>query len=169
MGYAEAALLVWDSFEGENDRQKCEDLQRRLQGIECPDLYHQIEWERDNALELLEPTPKAKPGITLEEANIRVRDAIKNPKCRSLRTLAEAVGCSTGLVGNTAAWKAYRAELKRGKVPSPKVVSFTSQVEADIGKDDAELKRLIDDQSDDDEGSPLDPTSRKQPRRRKKL
>lgn len=49
VGHAEAALLAWNSFEGENDRKKCEDLQRRLQGIKCPDLYHQIEWECLNA------------------------------------------------------------------------------------------------------------------------
>ncbi len=76
-GHAEAALLAWDSFEGENDREKCEDLQRRLQGIKCPDLYHQIEWEYSNALEGLEPPSGevvTNVGVSLLDAALILND-----------------------------------------------------------------------------------------------
>lgn len=62
--YARAALAAWDSTEGDDDQQKCNDLCSRLQNVQCPDMYSQIEWECSNAL--AEMLPADNKGVEAE-------------------------------------------------------------------------------------------------------
>ena len=116
-----------------------------------------------------------KGSIDREEANRRAREALKGrpPKGKrwSLRTLADAIGCSTTLVHGLPAWRTYADEhgLTRKEAAAPKAVSLTPAVLANEGRDDAELQRLIAEQHDEDEGSPLDPAPSKRRRRRRKV
>ena len=108
--------------------------------------------------------------ISREEANFRAREALKNPKLRSVRKLAEAIGCSEGLVAQLPAWRAYQEELERcgeKKVRAPKAVGLTDAVNANAGQDDPELERLIAEHQADFEESPLVSHARKRRRRSK--
>jgi hypothetical protein len=122
--------------------------------------------ENINKVEVLaaQTTPK-KPHIDREEANVRAREALKDPALRSVRALAKAIGCSEGRICRLPAWQAYQEQLKKqGKkeYPSPKAVSLTDGVLANEGRDDSELQRLMDEQAEDDKAG------QRQYRRRKR-
>lgn len=104
--------------------------------------------------------------VSRKEANIRAREALKNPKTRSVRKLAQAIGCSPALAGETDAWKAYQEAKKKPR--APKAVGLTDAIEAGMGQPDGELNQLIAEQTADFEESPLvSRVSKHHPRRRK--
>ena len=111
-----------------------------------------------------------RPRITAKEANLRAREALKNPKVRTARRLARAIGCPLGMVPNLPAWQALQLKLKEGKLPpSPKVVSLTPGVLANEGRQDDKLERLIAEQQADFEESPLVSHARKRRASRRPL
>jgi hypothetical protein len=113
---------------------------------------------------------KNRPRISRDEANIRAREALKNPKVSSVRKLAKAIGCSDGLASTLPAWTARQEELRRrGKKNGsvPKAVGLTEGVLANKGQDDPELERLIAEHQADYEESPLVSHARKYRRRPK--
>jgi len=134
-------------------------------------------WKRkypgnDRSFEVLSETEllPSQPRITAEEYNVRAREALKNPRLRSVRQLAKAIGCSTGLVTYLPAWRAYQEWLERQgrkKPHSPKVVALSKGVLVSEGQNDPELERLIAEQQADYEESPLVSQARKHRRRRK--
>lgn len=98
--------------------------------------------------------------ITKDEANIQVREELRKNPNATIRQLAEAVGCSTGLVNKTPAWKAVTEARKADRRPgSPRVVSLTDQLQAVIPSGEDELERLVHEQD-------ADAASDQQPRRR---
>lgn len=115
-------------------------------------LLLQLQQSANNAIAA--KTPSKKRRITQEEANLKALEFLKSQKYRTVRTLANAIGCSEGLIGRLPAWQAYQSELeKQGlKKPSaPKAVSLTDGILANEGRNDPELERLIDEQAEDDE------------------
>jgi hypothetical protein len=107
------------------------------------------------------------PKITKEEANTRARDALKAKQKWSVRKLAEAIGCSEGLVAKLPAWRTWLDEHKPKRDRAPKAISATSKVLEAVGEPDSELERLIDEQQSDFEPSPLVSQERKRSRRSK--
>jgi hypothetical protein len=106
-------------------------------------------------------------SMSIEEANEQALIALRDPDCRTVRKLAERVGCSTGLVCELPAWRAYQDKLKRENPRAPRAVSLTDAVLAKEDRDDEELARLIAEQTADLEESPLISSARKlRPRRR---
>jgi len=161
----------WDGelFDCRNERQrlKAREISRVLEGASS---------EIRRIVEVLSGGGSGSPGRNWrEEVNIRARDAIRGKppegkKRWTIRTFAKAIGCSTGLISELPAWRAYMEEhpRKTKKPTLPRVVSLTPAVLANEGREDAELQRLIAEQRGDDEGNPLGP-ARKQPRRRRQL
>ncbi len=126
-------------------------------------------WADLTALDHRPDSPSGK-RISTAEANLRAREALKNPKLRSVRKLAKAIGCSAGRIPKLPAWRAYQEELNKPKLPTaPRAVSLTDGVLANEGRDDEALEKLIHEQQADYEESPLVSNARKQPRRRRKL
>jgi len=138
------------------------------------DLWGRLQQECAEARRLLaeesgdEEAKAKRPRITAAEANLRAREALKNPKLRTARKLAKAIGCSIATVAKLPAWRAYQEGLERQgrKRNIPKAVSLTDKVLATEGREDAELERLIQDQRADLEPSPLVSHARKRRRRR---
>ena len=98
--------------------------------------------------------------ITKEEANIRARAALKNPKLRTVRKLAKAIGCSPSLVPKLPAWRAYQEKLeKRGKIKTGirDAVPLTNEILETHEQKDPMLEQLFADQERDFEASPLVP------------
>jgi hypothetical protein len=123
-----------------------------------------------------QPAAESKGGqrtarrITKEEANIRAREALKTPGLRSVRKLAKAIGCSTGMAAKLPAWLAHQAELEqqgKKKAPGPKAMGLTDRVLSAKGQDDSQLETLIAEQQADFEESPLVSRARKHRRRPK--
>ena len=86
-----------------------------------------------------------------------------------LRSKNPARTCSTQTVHALPIWRAYEEEWnrehpKRGKPPT--AVSFTARLEATMGEDDRELRRLIKEHDGDMEPSPLEDDPRDEPPRR---
>ncbi len=97
-----------------------------------------------------------KPAMSLEEANLKARDLLKgrpSKKSRwSVRSLAKAIGCSSGLVGKLQAWQAYAESnglRNSDKIPRPNAMRLTDKVEANIEQEDAVLNQLIKEQQAD--------------------
>jgi hypothetical protein len=88
-----------------------------------------------------------------EKAEQIVRQIGKWPGYMALEK-ENMVGCSRGqlqkAVKESQYLKARLAETKGGRVRKPKAVALTDRIEATHGKDDEELQRLIEDQSQDD-------------------
>jgi hypothetical protein len=118
--------------------------------------------------------------MSLREANVAARPIlesyVKEKQCLPpQRWLADQVGCGNGQVCKLPCYIAVREQLGGGKkVKRPKRITLTSRVEASTGKldDDLErlkspdddtldgdgaLERLLAEQCQDDEGSPVDP------------
>jgi hypothetical protein len=108
------------------------------------------------------PARGGKRRMTKDEANataMRLAEADRFFVHRPLREWAKAIGCSMGLVAKLPFWLTTMEQTGRsqkGRVPLPKAVSLTSNLEAVVGDDDAELRRLMDEQQADAEPSPLD-------------
>jgi hypothetical protein len=142
-----------------------------------PDLWGQIQQEYEAAWDRLEAETatdgkrgRATSRIDRGEANLRARVALKSPKIDSVRKLAKAIGCSTGLASQLPAWRAHQEELaKKGKKKAggPRACSLTDGILAGKGQDDPELERLIAEQQTDYEESPLVSHARKHRRRPK--
>lgn len=163
----DAVFRAWEYDDSDSDVDPIKvnnDIWKRLRRLAKPhalppDLYGQIEQEFQAAVDLLDvetPTevepPTAKRSIDRDEANLRAREALGNPKLRTIRKLAKAIGCSTGLVGKLPAWTAYQDGLRRKKSPSsPIAVSLTDRVLTTKGQYDPELAKLIGEQRADDE------------------
>jgi hypothetical protein len=98
--------------------------------------------------------------MTVEEANEKAMDLAKADRFfvqRPLREWAEAIGCSEGTVAKLTLWRETMKATGRGRsgrVAPPKAVSLTGNLEAGIGDEDANLKRLIAEQAADAEPSP---------------
>ncbi|HEX4143767.1 MAG TPA: hypothetical protein VHY91_09560 [Pirellulales bacterium] len=129
--------------------------------------------------------PKGKRRISKDEANLRARDALKGKPTGggrwTVRKLAKAVGCSAGLVNELSAWLAHPdreagksrkakpaerrsplsletvAAVKAGGSDDPSEIAAASELGRMAGGNEAELQRLIAEQSDDFEPSPLTP------------
>lgn len=111
---------------------------------------------------------KTKQKITAEEANLRARDALKNPKLRTCRKLAKAIGCSSGLVSKLPVWRAYQEKLKTERQSGKTAHSLTKGILANLGGKDPTLEQLISEQGKDWEDSPLVSQERNRQRRRRK-
>ncbi|MDC0175569.1 hypothetical protein OAJ60_01420 [Planctomycetaceae bacterium] len=145
-------------------------------------------------LEVADPVEQAKRRIqdllqqpirraTKEEAEILVmlyliitegRDKTEKPVTQ--RELAKKLGCSTGLIAKTEAWKAEMANRRSGRpASSPSVVTLSDKMlEIGIGSDareeDSALERLVAEQEADYDPSPLDDQeTTKPPREYKRL
>jgi hypothetical protein len=112
------------------------------------------------------PTSKS-PGMSKDEANRQARDLLKSKKKWTQRELAKAIGCAVGQVCELPAYKAWRDEHKPKGDKAPKAIPATDKVLASVGKEDAELERLIAEQEKDLVDSPLISNARKQSRRPK--
>lgn len=98
------------------------------------------------------PPVKSKRGMSRDEANVAAREYLqKHARNRkvTVRELAEAIGCSQGLVSRLPAWRAYRKGLTQDKPPAPRAESLTDRVLDNVGQVDAELNRLIAEQEAD--------------------
>lgn len=94
-------------------------------------------------------TPRADTPITNAEANIRAREILATEPTITARGLAKRIPCALGLVPKLTSWKAVQEQRKKAQPPkTPKCISL-EDVEESIGKDDAELKRLLVEQQDD--------------------
>jgi hypothetical protein len=101
------------------------------------------------------------PRISMAEANIKAREHLNKHRDAKVRDIANGIGCSVGLVAQLSAWKAVQSERQKGRKPkAPGAVGLTDAVIANTGKKDATLQRLIGEQQDDYEPSPLDPAGR---------
>jgi hypothetical protein len=128
--------------------------------IPLGDLLRRLRGEGD------EPAARAVSGrkarMTAAEANERAMGLAKADRFfvkRSLREWAEAIGCSEGLVAKLPLWLATMEKTGRGKkdrVAPPKAVSLTGNLEAVLGDEDAELKRLMAEQQADMEPNPCE-------------
>jgi hypothetical protein len=132
-----------------------------------------------------EPTQQRLPHISLKEANLAaMKLAKKDPNFVNLtarewaKRISEDTGmsCSPGTVHKTAFWAATMARTKRGRSEGakPKAVGLTDKVKQTVGKNDEALmaaqgetsstddalRKLIQEQSDDFEDSPLDPNGK---------
>jgi hypothetical protein len=134
---------------------------RRLRKGRLPaDLWGQIQQEFEAAWDRLEEEMategrRDRPDSRIDrgEANRRACEALKDPKLRSVRKLAKAIGCSEGLIAQLPAWRAYQDQLKKmdkSKAGGPKAIRLTDAVLASQGQDDPELERLIAEQRADD-------------------
>jgi hypothetical protein len=117
-----------------------------LDHAELEQLRCEVEWEL--------PRRVKRPAVTAEEANPRVRDALRcrppNGKKWTVRRMAKAIGCSTGLLNRLPAWRAYRLEQRnKEKAPAPKAVGLTEVVLANEGQEDPSLAMLIAEQDKD--------------------
>ena len=89
----------------------------------------------------------ARPCPTRDEYNVLARAYLKEHPLAKCRELAKAIGCALGTVSKLPAWQAVMGERRKGR--TPKSVSFTEKVEATVGKEDAQLQRLMADQEAD--------------------
>lgn len=95
--------------------------------------------------------------ITRDEANMEVRRLLKETLSWewTVRTLAERIGCSAGLISECPAWKAYnerRSQLRKEK--KIKTVSLTSEMETVLGAGEPNevLQQLIAEQEEEGRG-----------------
>lgn len=113
------------------------------------------------------PPAKRSRRMTLEAANERAMQLAKANRSfvkRPLREWAQAIGCSEGLVTRLPFWQQTMDQTgrgKAGKAPAPKAVSLTKNLEAVVGDQDDNLRKLIEEQQADMEPSPLDARRRK--------
>jgi hypothetical protein len=126
-----------------------------------------------------DPRPDRKEGVPRDEAEVRVRDWLKkhakdDPASVTRDAVAAGTGVSTGLVSNTAAWKAFRDRRDAEKKPGERKVQYSDQMDAvlsagTVGKAESEqrnaqLNALIRDQAAEAEEDEI--RSRPRPRRR---
>lgn len=126
-------------------------------------------WKRDgNNAPATEDGPK---GLTSAEFNVLASKYLgQNATDEHMVTVRElqehlkkgnpAGTCSTGTVARLPAWRAYQDRLERigrkGKKGKHNAISLTGSLESVIGREDATLQRLIEEQKRDYEPSPLD-------------
>jgi hypothetical protein len=118
-------------------------------------------------------------GFSKAEFNVLARAYLEEHATEehivTARELAEYVGsknpagtCSTSTVSKLLCWRAYRDEMERtgrkGKKARPRAVSLTPALEASVGKPDACLEKLMQEQKDDAELSPLEDDLPDEPR-----
>jgi hypothetical protein len=118
-------------------------------------------------------------GLSEAEFNVLARAYLEEHATEehivTARELAEYVGsknpagtCSTSTVSKLLCWRAYRDEMERtgrkGKKARPRAVSLTPALEASVGKPDACLEKLMQEQKDDAELSPLEDDLPDEPR-----
>ncbi len=99
--------------------------------------------------------------ITRQQANARAMDLaradpdfVRNP---NIRLWAKRIGCSQGLVVELPLWRETMertGRARRQRPPAPEVVSLSEKVEAILGQDDAQLKRLIAESEADNRADP---------------
>jgi hypothetical protein len=91
-------------------------------------------------------------NIGIERRRIRLR-FVNSPR---------QIGRSEGLVSELPAWQAVMEERRKRNPPSrrPKAVSLTEKLLALNGEEDVELQRLMSEQQQDFEPSPLEKTDR---------
>jgi hypothetical protein len=120
--------------------------------------------------------PTGNSRITRKEANTKARDYLLRNKHRegsakpvSVRELAGAIPCSTGLAATLPAWKAVQEQ--REKPAKVRTVPLTDKMlaAAGQGEKDEVLNRLIDEHLCDFEPSPLDNDPPAEPQRRVKV
>ncbi|MFH1919895.1 MAG: hypothetical protein ABIP48_08430 [Planctomycetota bacterium] len=112
-----------------------------------------------------------KRRLTSAELNVLARDYLKEHatdqhQVRSrelagfLKGKNPAGTCSTSTVGKLPAWRAYQDELglqgRKGKKTKLKAITLTKAIEATTGDHDPKLRRLIQEQHDNMEPSPLE-------------
>jgi hypothetical protein len=117
------------------------------------------------------PGVTAKTRLSSEEFNPLARDYLSSHATSDHRVTARELAdylksqnpagtCSTSTVRGLPAWRAYQDELERsgqkGRKNKPRAVAFTDKVEATTGERDRELDRLIQEQRDHMEPSPLE-------------
>jgi hypothetical protein len=101
--------------------------------------------------------PAVRPKMMKNEANIKARDYLRKHPNATARQLAKGIGCSTGLVSGLPAWQGVNERRqKQRQTKKATVVSLTSKIERTAGTQDQSLARLIDEQMEDAEPSPLE-------------
>ena len=100
-------------------------------------------------------------GMSVAEAHRQAMNlAKKDPSFvrGGVREWAKEIGCSTDTVHKTPFWNKTMEKTGRGrgKGAIPTICSLTQQLEAELGEEDEELKRVMEDQEKDYEPSPLD-------------
>lgn len=106
-------------------------------------------------------------GMPKKEAGVAVRTYLTDHRDATLREVAAAVGCSTGLVSETPSWKAVMEQRTKGR--KPKAVALTPKLQASLGDNrqierrghhsegrDQVLKKLISEQNADHEPSSVE-------------
>jgi hypothetical protein len=84
---------------------------------------------------------------TAAEYNVRARDYLKEHPLATSRELADAIGCGLGTVPGLPAWRAVMEARKAGRVP--RCVALTDGLQGALGAEDAELRRLMQEQESD--------------------
>ncbi len=112
-------------------------------------------------------TPKVKGGMSVDEANVKVREElIANPNA-TIRQLAEKIGRSISTIHKTLAWKAVSAERKKGRTPKAATrLPLTEKMLKTIDANDGELEDLMAEHAADDEPSPLEQDPPDRPNRK---
>ena len=100
--------------------------------------------------------PRSQAKANKKEANIAARKYLKEHPKATARELVKGIGCSIGLVSQLPAWKAVQEQRKKGRQPKAGVVSLTKKLEQTAGAEDESLNKLINEQAEDAEPSPLD-------------
>ena len=121
-----------------------------------------------NAEEKQAEKTNQKSRMTAEEANEKAKQlAKKDPSFvnKKQREWAEAIGCSDGLINKLPLWQKTMEKTGRGRKErgtKPKKVSLTKAIEETVGEGEKheQLSRLIAEQEQDYEPSPLDPKGR---------
>lgn len=112
---------------------------------------------------------KRKP-VSQEDADNLARKIARSERSfrsGSQREWSKRLKIAAGRVGKLPFWIELHPKSETDtEAPKPKAVAMTHRLESSLGKDDAELARLMNEQDDDDEGSPLDSIPRRKRSRR---
>jgi hypothetical protein len=102
-------------------------------------------------------SPSGGKGMSRDEAQPKVRAYLKSNPSATREEVAKAVGCATGTVSYTDAWKRTAPRRKRAKAKLKKVgLDYALNEEAITHQHDPSLEELIEQQSrDDDSDYPL--------------
>ena len=98
-----------------------------------------------------------KSHITKEEANIKARPILKENPQITAKELGKQIGCSASLACKLPVWISVKGQLKKGR--KPKVQRLTDSLLADVSAEDqAEIKKLTDEQQRDDKQRRVHPS-----------
>lgn len=97
----------------------------------------------DDGLRTARAPVATRVAMTLELAETAVRLCLIENPTSNIRDVTERVGCSTGLVAKTLAWKAVQARHREHRGRRPSAASLDNGLHCDVGQFDPALLRLI--------------------------